>query len=453
MVMNDGDIPAATGGLADSFDWATAASAPQISPGDPEWIDFGGFGSGTRTLGTGQVGAPSGGLPNTLINGLAAKPLTSGSMDALSLTSHRLGGLTDLLFGAMQSNSMSTPTRIDQGSAGLLGGAVGYRGGLLPDPSGYPTQPDAQAQGYLDQGDPSYPQKSDGSGADSGSPGPTSLPLGIRYSLVDGVPTFSDGSIYEPPRTFGNQNDIPIPPTIASLDNDAVHDFVTLRKQGWSEADATYAVIPYDEAAADMSPYIREFGSEVANKYLTPSHKDWTEEQAPETVMPYDEIKALDEAGKMPAFLAPVVLKYPSGDPVIDPLTNAPYPQPPPLDMKRNVAFGESIKGHWDAGPAIIEQVVQGQPMDYQRPLGLLGVAAKTPGWFVYHFTNVTAYNLGVVAAAAGFDLDTTLRMSGRYNIRHGNARNADTAYGLTSDRVKSITQGYDDYLGGKWKQ
>jgi len=126
----------------------------------------------------------------------------------------------------------------------------------------------------------------------------------------------------------------------------------------------------------------------------------------------------------------PEALKYPDGMPVLDPVKNAPYPQPEYLDMKKNIAFGRSIKGDWLAKPELAEKVVTGQPMDYQRPYGLPGAWLKLPGWFKPEFTNVTAYNVGVVGAAAGIHLDVLLRKSGEYNQKHGNPANANTPYG-----------------------
>jgi Bacterial toxin 44 len=89
--------------------------------------------------------------------------------------------------------------------------------------------------------------------------------------------------------------------------------------------------------------------------------------------------------------------------------------------------------------------------MDYQRPYGLIAALIDPVHNFLDMFTNVTSYNYGVVGAAAGFDLQSILYGAGWYNRTFGNPANMQTVYGLNTDRVNNINQGFNDYRNGKW--
>lgn len=105
------------------------------------------------------------------------------------------------------------------------------------------------------------------------------------------------------------------------------------------------------------------------------------------------------------------ILKYPDGQPVIDPITNLPYPLPPGLNVSDNVGMGAAIAAA-DGGFAVDKDVVmigwfyKGQSEDYQRPLGTSGPFLKT-------YRDVTNYNYGAVSAAAGYTLDDTIFCAG----------------------------------------
>ncbi|MBV8538425.1 MAG: hypothetical protein JO128_22700 [Alphaproteobacteria bacterium] len=152
-------------------------------------------------------------------------------------------------------------------------------------------------------------------------------------------------------------------------------------------------------------------------------------------------------------------LTYPNGAEVRDKLGN-PYPRPPGLDVQKNIETGQQIG--WPAGfvPATEAPInprdaymagllAAGRPMDYQRPNGYL--AAKLYGDIHREYRNVTNYNMGVVAAAAGYSRDEALRGAGLYN-RVFNPRIDDTSYGIQQDAVDDITRGYEDYQNGLWK-
>jgi hypothetical protein len=166
----------------------------------------------------------------------------------------------------------------------------------------------------------------------------------------------------------------------------------------------------------------------------------------------------------------PDVLTYPDGTPVIDPNSKSrePYPRPPGLDVTGNVAFGSSslaplagmrIEG-WPVDlrdHGMFSWLAAGQPMDYQRPNGYL---AATRGDVHLENRNVTNYNMGAVAAGAGYSLDQALQGAGLYNRiglgaffdwARGKSRTYETAYGLKNDAVKNITQGWQDATDGKW--
>ena len=55
------------------------------------------------------------------------------------------------------------------------------------------------------------------------------------------------------------------------------------------------------------------------------------------------------------------------------------------------------------------------------------------------------------VAAAAGYTLEQALTAAGPYNRNFGNPQSRDTSYGIKSDAVKNITNGWHDTRDGKW--
>jgi hypothetical protein len=120
---------------------------------------------------------------------------------------------------------------------------------------------------------------------------------------------------------------------------------------------------------------------------------------------------------------APSVLTYPDGSPGMDINTGQPYPRPDRLNMQNNIATGQVLKRLADAPPGDIPNpnvmfamlFPHGSLMDDQRPLG------RQDGPFDQTNTNVSAYNFGVVGAAAGHDLEDLLRGAGSYNLWRGN--------------------------------
>ena len=131
-------------------------------------------------------------------------------------------------------------------------------------------------------------------------------------------------------------------------------------------------------------------------------------------------------------------LTYPGGSPVIDPLTDQPYPRPERLDINKNLAFGEWLRRgteHPAEGLAIPSVTFgalfpAGSVMDYQRPFGHLSPFDKK-------MTSVTAYNFGATGAAAGYDLERLLWGAGLYNRTLGDTKDAKPPFGLTDDRTK----------------
>ncbi|MBV8538428.1 MAG: hypothetical protein JO128_22715 [Alphaproteobacteria bacterium] len=164
----------------------------------------------------------------------------------------------------------------------------------------------------------------------------------------------------------------------------------------------------------------------------------------------------LSDAAPMPSAASPDVLRYPSGQPVMDFNTGKPFPWPDRLDMQNNIATGRMM-GRLAASPKFgdvsnpdlnfASLFLHGSEMDYQRPLN------HPEGPFDPNMTNVSAYNTGVVGAAAGYDLEYLLNGSGLYNLWRGRPENAATSYGLSKERALSIKQGYDDYKAGRWSR
>lgn len=169
-----------------------------------------------------------------------------------------------------------------------------------------------------------------------------------------------------------------------------------------------------------------------------------------------DDATVVPESGAAPApsTAATDVLTYPNGKPVMDFNTGQPFPRPDRLDMRHNILTGQLIKAAiengqepWNKNLLFGPLFPAGSIMDYQRALG------HPFGKFDPAYTNVTGYNVGVVGAAAGYDLEDLLKGSGLYNLWLGNSGKAETSYGLSKERALSIEQGYDDYKTGRWSR
>lgn len=165
---------------------------------------------------------------------------------------------------------------------------------------------------------------------------------------------------------------------------------------------------------------------------------------------------------------APDFLTYPDSTPVVDPNTGEPYLRPSKLDVAANVAFGKSslapLAGKSVEGMptdlrdiGMVDWLSAGAPMDYQRPNGYL---AATNGDIHMENRNVTNYNMGALAAAAGYSLEDALQGAGLYNRARpgalldtllGHPPGYETPYGLKKDAVNNITQGWKDATDGKW--
>lgn len=65
-------------------------------------------------------------------------------------------------------------------------------------------------------------------------------------------------------------------------------------------------------------------------------------------------------------------------------------------------------------------------------------------------YRNVTNYNYGVVSAAAGYSMESTLDNAGMYNRYFGRTTPDDTQYGIRQDAVNNISQGWNDL--GEWE-
>jgi len=142
-----------------------------------------------------------------------------------------------------------------------------------------------------------------------------------------------------------------------------------------------------------------------------------------------------------------------NGGAVIDPNTGSPYPLPNGMDIAANVKAAEDYDPDaTDADKALsmIYWFSHGGPQDYQRPDGYIPALF---GDYVGSYRNVTNYNYGAVAAAMGYSLDETLTAAGAYNQAVGrtNADDMNVTYGIRNDAVRNITQGFQDYLNGKW--
>lgn len=132
------------------------------------------------------------------------------------------------------------------------------------------------------------------------------------------------------------------------------------------------------------------------------------------------------------------VLTYPDGTPVSNP-NGGYYQVPDSFDMSRNLAFGESGPGKL----AIFDQMRWGGDMDYQRPGGLLESLFK--GNVARSYVDLGNYNFGVVLAAAGYDLSSTVDWARA-------ARQVfDSKIPLGPREISTITQGWKDYAAGRW--
>jgi hypothetical protein len=137
------------------------------------------------------------------------------------------------------------------------------------------------------------------------------------------------------------------------------------------------------------------------------------------------------------------VLTYPDGTPVIDPNTNSPYPLPPGLNVVNNVGMAAALAEFDGDGFGIdidlymVNWFRHWGSEDYQRSSGV----------FQIQYRDVTNYNFGAVAAAAGYTLDESLYAAGLYNKVLGKPSGTDTKYGIRPDAVNNITQGWNEFL------
>lgn len=172
-----------------------------------------------------------------------------------------------------------------------------------------------------------------------------------------------------------------------------------------------------------------------------------------------DPPRATTGESEAPAAGAQDHLSYLNGTPVIDPNTAQPYPRPPKLDVPANITLGTSIAPYalWNSPEGAVADLrdpymagwfIHGGPMDYQRPHGYFAALRGGP---INGFRNVTNYNFGAVAAAAGYTLGNALDAAGLYNRTLGIRHENDTAYGIQPESVKTITQGWQDMRDGKW--
>jgi hypothetical protein len=147
-------------------------------------------------------------------------------------------------------------------------------------------------------------------------------------------------------------------------------------------------------------------------------------------------------------------VSYVDGTSVIDPNTGKPYPMPEGMDIAANVKAAEDYDSDAtdaDKASSMIYWFSQGGPQDYQRPNGY--IPALLFGDYVAMYRNATNYNYGAVSAAMGYSLDETLTAAGLYNQIRGNTNLPDmnVTYGIQNKAVNNITQGFQDYLDGKW--
>jgi hypothetical protein len=121
------------------------------------------------------------------------------------------------------------------------------------------------------------------------------------------------------------------------------------------------------------------------------------------------------------------------------------------MDVSANAAQADQRRDDGAVGKGIwmLSQFPAGRPQDYQRPYGYWSARRHDPGSFIGDYTDVTAYNLGVAAARAGYSLDDALKASGLYNRWFGNPQPSDTQLHLQQERVNNISHGWRD--AKKW--
>ena len=129
---------------------------------------------------------------------------------------------------------------------------------------------------------------------------------------------------------------------------------------------------------------------------------------------------------------------YPGNALVIDPNTNQPYPIPDTFDIGRNIRFGESDPSKSE----LFALLAPGRPMDYQRPDGWW--LAWTKNDISLQYVDLGNYNYGVVLAAAGYSLDSTIYWADK-------ARWLTQGPPIGAREIMNITQGWNDYTGGRW--
>jgi hypothetical protein len=179
----------------------------------------------------------------------------------------------------------------------------------------------------------------------------------------------------------------------------------------------------------------------------------WTSEGGGQQVADSGQIMTDANAGSSDGTKSKLV-SYSDGTPVIDPNTGKPYPMPEGMDIAANVKAAEDYDPDAtdaDRAASMMYWFSQGGSQDYQRPDGYF--SALLFGDYVKSYRNVTNYNYGAVAAAMGYSLDDALTAAGLYNQMRGrtNEDGMNVVYGIQNIAINNITQGFKDYLNGKW--
>ena len=134
-------------------------------------------------------------------------------------------------------------------------------------------------------------------------------------------------------------------------------------------------------------------------------------------------------------------LTYPNGVTVVDSVTGGPILVPEGVNELTNISIGQALQL---AGPfedlAVASIFIQGGAMDYQRTY-------SDNGNIVQQLVDYGYYNFGVVAAAAGYNLDELLFAAGIVN--QGN--NTSGPYGTNWPAIWNTMSGYKDYQMGLW--
>ena len=160
-----------------------------------------------------------------------------------------------------------------------------------------------------------------------------------------------------------------------------------------------------------------------------------------------------------PAPLSAEILTYPDGNPVLN-HEGWPMLRPATMDVQKNMELGKQIAPMAFLQPpegSVMDNrdthmyawFSHGGPMDYQRPDG----ARRSGQSFRPEYTEVSSYNFGAVAAAAGYSRDDAMQAAGLYNRLRGNMSGEITAYGNKRENEENIKRGWQDATDGKWSR